>query len=100
MDRFPNFVGARILGFCLNVLGLQLIDRSSNRLHRQDYALQCVVLSWTKRKFRWLAEEYPNLLPVCLQGFISYDAEGHRLIQANGNKIRQTPSSIVYLNLD
>jgi len=100
MDRFPNFVGARILGFCLNVLGLQLINRHKNYLHRWDYPLQCVVLHWTKRNFRWLTEEYPNLLPVCLQGFISYDKDGHRLAQANGNKIRQTPSSLIYLDLD
>ena len=100
MDRFPNFVGARILGFCLNVLGLHPIDRRADHLHCSDYALQRVILSWTKRRFRWLAEEYPNLAAVCLQGFISYDKEGNRLIQANGNQIKKTPKSLVYLNLD
>jgi hypothetical protein len=100
MDRFPNFVGARILGFCLNVLGLHPIDRRADHLHCSDYALQRVILSWTKRRFRWLAEEYPNLAAVCLQGFISYDKEGNRLIQANGNQIKKTPKSFVYLNLD
>ncbi len=100
MDRFPNFVGARILGFCLNVLGLRLIDRRTDGLNRSDYALQRVVLSWTKRKFRWLAEDYPNLVAVCLQGFISYDKENNRLVQANGNKIKNTPNSFVYLDLD
>lgn len=99
MDRDPNFVGARILGFCLNVLGLQLMNRHRNHLHREDYALQRVVLHWTKRNFRRIAEEYPNLLPVCLQGFISYDKDGRRLVQANGNKIK-TPSSFVYFDLD
>ena len=100
MDRFPNFVGARVLGYCLNVLGFHFIDRHKFRLHAEDYPLQRVVIHWTKRNFRRLAEEYPNLLDASLQGFVSYDVERRRLVRVSGNKIKNSEDTTSFLDVD
>ncbi|MFS6545874.1 hypothetical protein WHJ71_14650, partial [Staphylococcus aureus] len=51
MKRFPNFKGAKILGFCLNVMGLKLkegdYDEDSRALHK-------AVLAWTNKHYDWL----------------------------------------------
>ena len=44
LESFPNFKGARILGFCLNVMGFKVEDQNN-----PDYkALQKAILSWTQ----------------------------------------------------
>ena len=58
MNQFPNFKGARILRFCLNVMGF-------NMRRQHEYpdvrALQKVILSWTKKNFVWLYSDYAQV---------------------------------------
>ena len=51
MGEFPNFKGAKILGFCLNVMGLRSMDRKS---FGDSLALHKAILAWTKKHFDWL----------------------------------------------
>ncbi|MGH8109534.1 MAG: hypothetical protein ACREO1_12570, partial [Arenimonas sp.] len=51
MKTFPNFKGAKILGYCLNVMGLQEREQQS---FRDSMALHKVILSWTKKNYVWL----------------------------------------------
>jgi len=98
MDKFANFQGAHILGYCLNVLGLKLTDRHKG-FQKEFYPLQAAALSWTKANFRKLLADYPNVAKACLQGQISYDVVNHRLIKTYANAIEKEPVR-VFLDLD
>jgi len=91
MDEFANFKGARIIGYCLNVLGLTLVDRH-NGFHKEFYPLQAAVLAWTKKNYRRLLSDHPKVAEACLQGSVTYDAKQHRLVKTYGNDTRKEPS--------
>ncbi|WP_045189801.1 hypothetical protein [Pseudomonas tussilaginis] len=78
MNKFPNFKGAKILAFCLNVMGLKLsnssFDKNSRPLHK-------AMLAWTKKNYVSLHNHSPSLAEACLVDRISYDAENLRLIK-------------------
>ncbi|KXB19570.1 hypothetical protein XFPR_03110 [Xylella fastidiosa] len=76
MRRFPDFRGAKILRFCLNVLGL-VVDQNNDTKHSR--ALHKAVLAWTKKHFVWLHSHDPDLAVACLGDGITYDAEHLRL---------------------
>lgn len=65
MKRFPNFKGAKILGFCLNVMGLTASRRDYDKDSR---ALQRATLAWTKRNFVWLHGYNPRVAERLLGG--------------------------------
>jgi hypothetical protein len=98
MNEFVNFKGARILGFCLNVLGLTPVNRHANS-QRADYPLQIVVLNWVKSNYQRLLADYPNVAHVCLQGSVSYDAEKHSLVKTYSGDMRREAVR-EYLKLD
>ena len=78
MKRFPNFRGAGILGFCLNVMGLTFSGKDYDHDSR---ALQKAILSWTKKNYAWLHSYHPRLAEACLVDGMSYDAENLRLVK-------------------
>lgn len=78
MERFPNFKGARILGFCLNVMGLGYQKMDHNNDSR---ALHKAILSWTKKNYAWLHTYNPRIAAACLVDGITYDAENLRLVK-------------------
>lgn len=97
MNRFPNFKGAKILGFCLNVMGFEL---RNDKYDRDTRALQKVILEWTKRHFAWLYSYNRQVAEACLVDGHEYDAENHRLVRiypADG--LRREPS-YKYLDVD
>ncbi|MDR5754996.1 MULTISPECIES: hypothetical protein [unclassified Caballeronia] len=97
MNGFPNFKGARILGFCLNVMGF--ITRQGN-YDRDSRALQKVILTWTKKNYVWLHEYNPRVAEACLVDGISYDAQNRRLVRTYlAEGLRREPNH-VYLQLD
>jgi hypothetical protein len=98
MDKFANFRGGGFLGYCLNVLGLTLVDRHKGH-GREHYPLQAVVLNWTKRNYRRLVVDQPKVAERCLQGSVAYDQEKHRLVKTFANDTRKEPS-VEFLTLD
>jgi len=80
MEKFANFKGARILGFCLHVLGLTLVDRHTG-YGKEFYPLQAMVLKWTRANYQKLLTHHPKVAKACLHGSISYEAENRRLVQ-------------------
>jgi len=78
MEEFPNFLGARILAFCLNVMGLNLRD---GNLLGDMKALHTAILSWTKRNYAWLHVYNPDVAEACLVDGMSYDPEECRIIK-------------------
>jgi len=97
MTRFPNFKGARILGFCLNVMGIRPGDR---RYNKDSHALHKAVLAWTKKNYAWLHGYHPQVAEACLVDGITYDAENLRIVKTYpADGLRREPA-YVYLNVD
>ena len=94
MKRFPNFKGARILGFCLNVMGLTFIDNDSNH---DSKALHKAILSWTKKNYAWLHSYNPRVAEACLVDGIAYDAEHLRLVKTSpADGLRREPRYVYF----
>jgi hypothetical protein len=98
LDEFPNFVGGHILGFCLNVLGLDAGGRDRG-YRREEYPLRVCAIEWAKRNYTRLLENHPEVAKVCLQGSISYRAGPPRLVKTYSNATKKT-RPIVELALD
>lgn len=97
MARFPNFKGARIIGFCLNVMGITVTD--------QDYfydsrALQKAVLSWTKKNYAWLYSYNPQVAEACLVDGITYDEDNRRLVKTYPAEGLRREPKYVYFDVD
>jgi hypothetical protein len=78
MDTFPNFKGASILGFCLNVMGLTV---GVDDYHRDSRALHTAVLSWTRKNYATLRSTNPRVAEACLVDGLAYDEENVRLVR-------------------
>lgn len=97
MKRFPNFKGAKILGFCLNVMGLTVTNQDYDH---DSKALQKAILFWTKKNFAWLHSYNPRVAEACLLDGITYDAEHLRLVKTYpANALRREPH-YVYFDVD
>lgn len=90
MGEFPNFKSSKILGFCLNVMGLKL--REGDR-DRDSLALHKVILSWTKKNFAWIDKYNSKISNDVLVDGITYDSKKRKLIKtypANGLRRKAT----------
>lgn len=94
MERFPNFKGARILGFCLNVMGLEFrkvdYDKDSRALHR-------AVVSWTKRNYATIHAYNPRVAETCLVETMTYDEENRRIVQTYPAEGLRRQAQYIYL---
>jgi hypothetical protein len=96
MKDFPNFKGAKILGFCLNVMGFTVIEGNDRKDSR---ALQKVMLTWTRKNYIWLHEYNPRIAEACLVDGITYDMSNRRLVRTSTNELEREPKYF-YFNLD
>lgn len=97
MQRFPNFKGAKILGFCLNVMGLGL--RKADR-DKGSHALHEAILAWTKKNYAWLHAYNPRIAEHCLVDGMTYDAENLRLVKTYPAEGLRREPHYVYLEVD
>jgi hypothetical protein len=75
----PNFLNAAYLGYCLNVLGLQV---GNKRGHRHDeYPLRKVVISFARRNYLALVERQHKVADAVLVGTISFDKDKKQLVK-------------------
>lgn len=94
---FPNFKGARILGFCLNVMGL---ERRKDDCFKDSRALHKAILIWTRKNFAWLYNENPRVGEACLVDGVTYDAADHRIVMTYpADGLRRAPHHL-YLYID
>ncbi len=97
LGTFANFKGARILGYCLNVMGLRLRQGVDERESR---ALHVAVLAWTRKNYALLHASYPRVAEACLVDGLSYEAKRHRLVKTYPVEgLRQT-EEFVYLEVN
>ena len=97
MGRFPNFLGARILGFCLNVMGLSL---SGKDYDRDSVALQKAILSWTRKNYAWLHSYNPRVAEACLVDSMTYDPERHRITKTYPADVFTREAQYVHFEVD
>ncbi len=97
MNRFANFKGAKVLGFCLNVMGLADTNHSYDKDSR---ALHKAILSWTKKNYLWLHNYNPQVAAACLVDGLTYDADNQRLVKTYPVGGLRREASLVYLNLN
>jgi hypothetical protein len=71
MDNWPNYKAARILGFCLNVMGVKIHEKTS--IDKDFLSLQKAVLSWVKRNYLALRKSHPEVADYCLMGSVTFD---------------------------
>jgi len=90
MDRFANFKGARILGYCLHVLGLKVTDRHKG-YQREFYPIQAAAVSWAKANYGKLLLDHPKVASVVLQGSLSFDADKKRFVKTYANDTEKEP---------
>ena len=94
---FPNFLGAKVLGFCLNVMGLELRVPD---LSPEMRTLHTSILRWTKKNFAALYRANPRVADACLVDGITYDQANHRLVRTYpAEGLRLIPHH-VYLTID
>lgn len=98
MNKYPNFKGARLLGYCLNVLGIKSMNRQKS--HKSEfYPLQVLAVKWAKENYKRLLEDSPKVALACLHGTITYDKTNHRLIKTYaGDTQKEAPQD--FLDLD
>ncbi len=97
MKRFPNPKRARILGFCLNVMGLAVrkddYDKDSRALHK-------AILAWTRKNYAWLHDYNPRIAEACLVDGMTYDAEKLRLVKTYPAEGLRREPQFVYFDVD
>jgi len=98
LDQFATFKGARFLGYCLNVLGLEVTDRHRG-FRKEFYPLQAAAVGWAKANYGRILTEHPKVAEACLQGRISYDGESHCLVLTYADTTRTQPQrEFLYLD--
>lgn len=75
---WPNFKNIKLLGYCLNVMGLEVHQGSFGREYR---ALQRAVLAWTQQNYAALEAKAPNVFEDCLPDGLSYEKANCRLVK-------------------
>jgi hypothetical protein len=88
MDKIPNFKGARILGICLNVMGLEV---GTGAVGREQRPLHQVLLAWTRQNYLRVHREYPKVAQACLAGSITFDAHSKRLVKTYAEGLSREP---------
>ncbi len=98
LTKMPNYKGSRILGFCLNVLGVKT-GPSKQNYGRDAYALARAVHSWTRKNYLSMRRENPDVADSVLIGDISFDETSSRLVKTYFKGLnREAPKS--YLDLE
>jgi len=92
-----NYKSARILGLCLNAMGLHIGKKSG--YGSEEYALHKVILAWTKKNFLTLNARLPDVAEAAIMGSITFDKENNRLVKTYLKGLsREAPKE--FLDLD
>jgi hypothetical protein len=89
IESLPNYKNARLLGICLNVMGLKMGKRSG--YGRDCAALKAAMLAWTQRNYLHLRQVNAEIADACLIGGITFDAEQSRLVKTYAKGLRPEP---------
>ena len=79
VETQPNFLNARYLGYCLNVLGVKV--GKTNGFRRVDYPLRKVAISIARKNYIALVQRFPKVGAAVLIGTISFDKDKKQLVK-------------------
>lgn len=98
LSKWPNYKGSKILGFCLNVLGISAWPKKRD-FNRDAHALAKVVQTWTRKHYLPMRLKNPEVADSVLIGSLSFDEAGGRLVKTYSKGLnREVPKS--YLKLE
>jgi hypothetical protein len=99
IERFPNYVNAKVLGFCLHVLGLRH-GRRNIAFDRPTVPFREAVLAWTKRNYMGFRAATNNGVgDASLSGNITFESRQRQLVQTGFQGLHKQPPRTV-LKLD
>ncbi|WP_210553387.1 MULTISPECIES: hypothetical protein [unclassified Pseudomonas] len=96
MSSFPNFKGAKVLGFCLNVMGFTV---RKGGYGKTSWPLHKAILAWTQANYLRLHAEYPGVAEDCLVDRMSYDSEKMRVVKTHPVEGLRNEPRYEYLDL-
>lgn len=89
LESLPTYRTARVLGICLNAMGLTMHKRSG---YGKEYAaLKAAVLALTRRNYLRLREVNSEIADACLIGGITFDAKHLRLVKTYAKTLKPEP---------
>lgn len=97
MEKFPNFKGARVLSFVLNVLGLNLQVGKGNRSTK---ALHKCILSWVTQNYALLYQRNPEVALSCLVEPMNYDEKSNEITKIYPANVFRKEAAIVKLTIN
>ncbi|HAU1150835.1 TPA: hypothetical protein JBI12_02650 [Legionella pneumophila] len=97
LKEYPNYMSAKILGLCLNVMGIRLAEK---QFYHGEYALHKAVISWTTKNYLYIRQKNLQVAEACLLENIKYDEKTCRLIKIYTNPLQQQPTEdfLILLN--
>jgi len=93
-----NYKSARILGLCLNVLGIKPVRRT-NSADRVDHALKRALLAWSRTKLMKCWEQRPDVVESGLPANLQINPRYRRIVRTFPKFLQRKPK-IVYFQLD
>ncbi|WP_368561932.1 hypothetical protein [Pseudoxanthomonas sp. UTMC 1351] len=83
LDYFPNYVGARLLGLCLNIGWVRGRGKGKGRFgSRPERAILRLASAWTVRRFDWLYRYHGSLAVSGFSEAVTYDPGTYKLRRA------------------
>lgn len=79
MEKMPNYKGARILGYLLNVLGVK--TWRLGHTFREARPLNVVIVRWTRAHYMKIHSDLPEVAKAVLIGSIAFDEKNRRLVK-------------------
>jgi len=97
LEEFPNFEGARILAFTLNVIGFRYDTTST--IDRPWLPLGKATARWTQRNYLALRRANLRVADACLIGRVTFDEENSKIVKTYVQGLHAEPPRAL-LDLD
>ena len=96
LSKFPNYKSAKILGYCLYVMGIK--DNGKSNSNSSYYALKKVVLKWTRNNFLKFRADYCEVSDASLVGHLRFDEKKSSIVKSYMPRMDSTiPEDCLYL---
>ncbi|WP_375207257.1 hypothetical protein [Hyphococcus sp.] len=96
MENFPNYRGAAVLSFCLNVLG---ISSKFNGMRKSEIALKKAIISWVKKNFSSLDNTNSEVAAKSLPNKMKFEGAYSRIISIHPERGLRTKDHVQILNV-
>jgi|GEM_PF-6572276 len=88
---FPSYKGAPVVGFCLNVCGINDVRRNNGKLDH-NVIIRRITVPFIRANFKELYKTHQKVTETMLQGGVYYDAKENRLVKAYSENLDGTRS--------